>query len=51
MISFQRILWGGALAANQCEGAALEDGKGYSTADALTNGVFGIPEIPPKKVI
>lgn len=43
------FLWGGALAANQCEGAALEDGKGYSTADALTNGVFGIPEIPPKK--
>ena len=42
------FLWGGAIAANQCEGAATEDGKGYTTADALTNGVFGLPEIPPK---
>ena len=42
------FLWGGALAANQCEGAAQEDGKGFSTADALTHGVFGEPEIPPK---
>ena len=24
------FLWGGALAANQCEGAYLEDGKGLS---------------------
>ena len=42
------FLWGGALAANQCEGAAREDGKGLTTADALTQGVFGEPEIPPK---
>lgn len=42
------FLWGGALAANQCEGAALEDGKGYSTADALTGGVFSKPQIPPE---
>ena len=42
------FLWGGALAANQCEGAAQEDGKGFSTADALTHGVFGEPEVPPK---
>lgn len=41
------FLWGGAVAANQCEGAILEDGKGYSTADALTKGVFGEPQIPP----
>lgn len=41
------FLWGGALAANQCEGATREDGKGWSTADALTTGVFGIPQIPP----
>ena len=41
------FLWGGAIAANQCEGAAEEDGKGLSTADALTSGVFGAPEIPP----
>lgn len=44
----ENFLWGGAIAANQCEGAAREDGKGYSTADALTAGVFGIPQIPPK---
>lgn len=42
------FLWGGALAANQCEGTAHEDGKGLTTADALTQGVFGEPEIPPK---
>ena len=42
------FLWGGALAANQCEGAAKEDGKGWSTADALTEGVFQKPQIPPK---
>lgn len=32
------FLWGGATAANQCEGAYLEDGKGPSTADTLTCG-------------
>lgn len=32
------FLWGGALAANQCEGAYLEDGKGLSTADCFTAG-------------
>ena len=42
------FLFGGALAANQCEGAAGADGKGYSTADALTGGVFSGPQIPPK---
>lgn len=41
------FLWGGAIAANQCEGAVLEDGKGYSTADALPDGVFGRIAIPP----
>ena len=24
----EKFLWGGAVAANQCEGAYLEDGKG-----------------------
>ncbi|WP_146623892.1 glycoside hydrolase family 1 protein [Enterococcus florum] len=43
----KNFLWGGALAANQCEGAALEDGKGWSTADALPYGVFGEIMIPP----
>ncbi len=32
------FLWGGALAANQCEGAYLEDGKGLSVADVMTAG-------------
>lgn len=30
------FLWGGALAANQCEGAWNEDGKGMSVADCST---------------
>lgn len=44
----QDFLWGGAIAANQCEGAVLEDGKQYSTADALPDGVFGPACIPPR---
>lgn len=43
----EKFLWGGAIAANQCEGAAKEDGKRLSTADALQNGVLGEPVIPP----
>jgi 6-phospho-beta-glucosidase len=35
------FLWGGALAANQVEGAYLEDGKGLSTSDVQPQGVFG----------
>ncbi|HHI0524466.1 TPA: glycoside hydrolase family 1 protein [Klebsiella variicola] len=35
------FLWGGALAANQCEGAYNLDGKGLSTADLQPNGIFG----------
>ncbi|QKJ87566.1 6-phospho-beta-glucosidase [Paramixta manurensis] len=37
----QDFLWGGAIAANQVEGAYLSDGKGISTADVLPNGIFG----------
>ena len=33
-----KFLWGGALAANQCEGAWNEDGKGLSNADLLPYG-------------
>lgn len=32
------FLWGGATAANQCEGAYLEDGKGLSVADMMSGG-------------
>ena len=34
----ENFLWGGAIAANQCEGAYLEDGKLPSTADTLGVG-------------
>lgn len=35
------FLWGGAIAANQVEGAWREDGKGLSTSDMQPQGVFG----------
>jgi 6-phospho-beta-glucosidase len=34
----ENFLWGGATAANQCEGAWQKDGKGESTADHMTGG-------------
>ncbi len=34
----ENFLWGGAVAANQCEGAWDVDGKGVSTADLCTGG-------------
>ncbi|OTO77372.1 MULTISPECIES: glycoside hydrolase family 1 protein [unclassified Enterococcus] len=33
-----KFLWGGALSANQCEGAWLEGGKGPSTVDTMLTG-------------
>ena len=33
------FLWGGAMAANQCEGAYNEDGKGLSIQDVLPQGL------------
>ncbi|MDR1250435.1 MAG: 6-phospho-beta-glucosidase [Treponema sp.] len=39
MMGFPKdFLWGGAVAANQCEGAYLEDGKGLSCADVVHGG-------------
>lgn len=35
------FLWGGATAANQCEGAWDEDGKGISCSDICTGGRLG----------
>lgn len=32
------FLWGGALAANQSEGAYLEGGKGLTTVDTIPHG-------------
>lgn len=36
----KNFLWGGALAANQCEGAYLEGGKGLSVQDVLPHGML-----------
>ena len=35
------FLWGGAVAANQCEGAYNVDGKGLSIQDVLPQGIIG----------
>ena len=37
----EKFLWGGAVAANQCEGAYLEDGKGLSIQDVMPHGIKG----------
>ena len=37
----ENFLWGGATAANQCEGAWDVDGKGVSCSDICTGGKFG----------
>lgn len=37
----KNFLWGGAVAANQCEGAFDEDGKGLSVQDVLPRGLRG----------
>lgn len=39
----QNFLWGGATAANQFEGGALEGGRGYSAMDAVTAGAKDQP--------
>lgn len=36
------FLWGGAVAANQCEGAYNEDGKGLSIQDVMPHGIKGL---------
>ena len=40
----ENFLWGGAVAANQCEGAYNEDGKGLDIQDILPHGM----NAPPK---
>lgn len=37
----ETFLWGGAIAANQVEGAWRTAGKGMSTSDVLPQGIFG----------
>ena len=41
----ENFLWGGAVAANQCEGAYLEDGKGLSVPDMLLGGDVNTPRV------
>lgn len=43
------FLWGGAVAANQLEGAYQEDGKGLSTADVSPNGIMYPPDFSMTK--
>lgn len=48
------FLWGGAMAANQCEGAYDIDGKGMSIMDIMTVGNSSkrrraTPEIDPQE--
>lgn len=43
------FLWGGATAANQCEGAYLEGGKGLSTVDVIPSGEDRFPVMLGKK--
>lgn len=41
------FLWDGAVAANQCEGAYDEYGKGLSVQDVLPHGLKGpVTEVP-----
>lgn len=44
------FLWGGAIAANQVEGAYLTAGKGLSTSDVQPQGIFG-PVVERAKMI
>ena len=36
----ENFLWGGAIAANQVEGAYNQDGKGLSVADVMPRGIL-----------
>ncbi|NCB32579.1 MAG: glycosyl hydrolase family protein [Erysipelotrichia bacterium] len=47
----QSFLWGGATAANQCEGAYCEDGKGLSNADVVVAGKRGKPRLRTNGVL
>ena len=41
------FLWGGAVAANQCEGAYLTDGKGLSIQDVMPKGIISSRTVKP----
>lgn len=44
MVFPDNFLWGGAVAANQCEGAYLTDGRGMSLTDILPDAAHGRKE-------
>ena len=44
------FLWGGAVAANQCEGAYNVDGKGLSSADMLPAAKHGVARTATDKI-
>lgn len=43
----KEFLWGGAVAANQCEGAYHVDGKGLDIQDIMPHGIMGAPTAAP----
>jgi 6-phospho-beta-glucosidase len=47
----KNFLWGGSVAASQCEGAYLEDGKGLCTADVLHGGKKRGEEFPNPELL
>ena len=47
MIFPDDFLWGGAVAANQCEGAYNEDGKGLDIQDVMPKGILSGPTAEP----
>ena len=47
MLFPQNFLWGGSVAANQVEGAYLEDGKGLSIQDVMPHGIKTPPTAEP----
>lgn len=44
------FLWGGSIAAHQCEGAYQEDGKGLGMMDLVTTGSYETPRHISKKI-
>lgn len=46
----KNFYWGGATAANQCEGGWNVDGKGASTSDHLTGGTLKTPRMYTKEI-
>ena len=55
MLQFEQFpndfIWGGSIAAHQCEGAWQEDGKGPSAMDYMTGGSYEKPRRVTKELI